>query len=201
MKRKTVWIVLLLLLLQAMIGTVHATNSTFIIEPSTEVTQNVESNLNYQSIAGNVSIIGGTVDFYVTDPSGLTVLQYSNISIKEFSMDITQNGTYIIHLASRMSTVNVTATLYYGSNFAYVASESVRTWHTISTWTMTASSPLSPLSQIISYSQDFALSVLRDTLVAILSTIGAALLIPIIAKKYQKWKDGDPTKTPSTVKR
>lgn len=89
--------VLLPLLLLSLVGSVQA-SSVFVIRPSKEATQNVECPSGCQSFAGNVSAVGGTIDFYVSDPSGNVVLHYENIAFVEFSVDTPQNGTYVIHM-------------------------------------------------------------------------------------------------------
>lgn len=78
MKTKRVMFLLFFLFLLAIVGVVQA-SSVFVLELSKEVTQEVQSN-GCNSIGGNVSTIGGTIDFYVTDPSGTSLLCYENIS-------------------------------------------------------------------------------------------------------------------------
>lgn len=172
----------------ALIGSVQA-NSVFVIEPSKEVIQNVQTDW-CKSIGGNVSVDGGNIDFYVTDPSGTTLLRYENISFINFKFNTTQNGTYIIHLANRCSANNVTATLFYGRNFEVTVSETIRMWHTIATTTMTLTTPFTnpwvePLVQI-------ALIVFASLICPLLVNI----LSDEIRRRIQKWRDGEP-KTPS----
>jgi hypothetical protein len=171
-----------------MVRTVQATD-VFVIEPSKEATQNVESN-GCQSITGNVSAIGGNIDFYITDPSGTTLLCYENILVADFNISTTQNGTYILHMVNRWSLNNITVELSYGRNFVVL-----REWHTLSKWTMTASvsSPLSnpwigPLVQV-------ALIVFS----AIIGPLLVNVLSDEIRRRLQKWRDGEP-KTPVVSK-
>jgi len=191
MKTRRVMFVSLLFLL-ALIGSVQA-NSVFVIEPSKEVTQSVQTDW-CKSIGGNVSVDGGNIDFYVTDPSGTTLLSYENISFINFKFNTTQNGTYVIHLANRWSANNVTATLFYGRNFEVTVSETIRMWQTVTTTTMTLTTPstnpwIGPLVQI-------ALIVFG----AIVCPLLVNVLSNEIRRRLQKWRDGEP-KTPSTVSR
>jgi len=171
----------------------------FVIQPSEMVAENVQVTDGCQSIAGNVSVVGGVIDFYVTDPSETTILWYENVSFKDFSVNTIQKGTYLIHLANRGSIDNVTATLFYGKNFNYVFSETVRTWHTITT-TMTVSTQSPTSIGILYYVQEFLMSVAKDTVVQVLGALLGVLLLGLISKKIQKWKDGSPSKTPSTIR-
>jgi hypothetical protein len=91
----------------------------------------------------------------------------------------------------------------YGRNFAFVeTSEATATWHTVTTWEIatTTSQTIPPPTDIISPIEQFAVSVARETLVYVLSTVIGILILVIIAKRYQKWKDGSPSRTPSTIK-
>lgn len=182
------------LLLLALIGSVQA-SSVFVIEPSRETTQDVECPKGCQSIGGNVSTVGGSIDLYITDPSGTTVLQYENISFVDFKVNTPQNGTYVIHLANRLSVSNVTATLFYGRNFNIVLSEEVHvTWHTVATAQTVFVPPVSsnpwigPLGQFVSL-----------VLTVVLGPLAVRLLYDAIRGRIQKWKDGE-SKTPVVVK-
>ncbi|MFZ0965468.1 MAG: hypothetical protein WAN82_02445 [Candidatus Bathyarchaeia archaeon] len=195
MKPKRIMSVLFLLLLLALVGSVQA-NSVFVIEPSKEATQNVESN-GCQSIGGNVSVVGGNIGLYVADPSGTTLLRYENISFRDFKVSTTQNGTYVIHLVNRCSTNNVTATLFYGRNFNLVLNAEIgMTWNTVTTWTTTVSVPSAPSNPWIGPLVQVALIVFG----AIVCPLLVNVLSDEIRRRLQKWRDGEP-KTPSTVLR
>jgi hypothetical protein len=148
-----------------------------------------------------VSVVSGVVDFYVTDTMEATILYDANVSLTDFSFNTTQIGAYVIHLANRWLTDNVTATLYYGRNFAFVET-SEATWHTATTWEIatTTSHTILPPTEIISPIGQFAVSVVGETLVYVLSTVIGALILIFIGKRYRNWKDGDPQKTPSTIR-
>jgi len=192
MKPKRIMLVSSLLLLLALIGNVQA-SSVFVIEPSREATQNVECPDGCQSIGGNVSTVGGSIDLYITDPSGTTVLQYENISFVDFNVSTPQNGTYVIHLANRLSVSNVTATLFYGKNFNIVLYGEVRMkWNTVATWTATLSTPSTPINPWIGTAAQIALFVFG----AVVCPILVNALTDEIRRRLQKWRDGEP-KTPS----
>jgi hypothetical protein len=78
-------------------------------------------------------------------------------------------------------------------------SQATATWNTATTWkttittTQTAIPPpidvIGPLGQV-------AISVVEGILVMVFGT----LLLGFVLKKWQDWKDGSPSKTPSTMK-
>jgi len=195
MKPKRIMLVSSLLLLLALIGNVQA-SSVFVIEPSREATQNVECPNGCQSIGGNVSTVGGSIDLYITDPSGTTVLQYENISFVDFNVSTPQNGTYVIHLANRLSVSNVTATLFYGKNFNIVLNAEVKmTWHTMATWTATLSTPSTPVNPWIGPLSQVGYIIF----VVVVGPLLVSLLGDVIRRGYQKYKDGE-SKTPVVLK-
>jgi len=196
MKYKRVILVSLPLLLIALVGSVQASTGVFLIEPLKEATQNVECPSSCQSIGGNISAVGGNIDFYITDPSGVTVLRYENISFVDFKVNTAQNGTYVIHLANRLSTNNVTATLFYGRNFYIVLSAEVSlAFTTVTALTTTVSSPSNPFNPLT--------GLLTQIGIIIFTTVVAPLLVSllhdIILRKYQKYKDGE-SKTPVVLR-
>jgi hypothetical protein len=183
MKTKRIMFVSLLFLL-ALISSVQA-NSVFVIEPSTEVTQEVQSN-GCKSIGGNVSVVSGSIDLYVTDPSGATLLYYENTSFTKFAFNTTQNGTYTFHLANRRLDNNVTATLWYGKNFELILYGNIQMhWETASIME----------TAVVPPSSNPSIGWLTQILLAIfgmlLSVLGA-ILKDEIRRKIQKWRDGKP---------
>jgi ABC-type Fe3+-hydroxamate transport system substrate-binding protein len=81
-------------------------------------------------------------------------------------------------------------------------SQTTATWQTTTTWEMkiTTSQTMPPPVDIIVPIEQFAISIARETFVYVLSTVIGLLIVVIITKGYQKWKDGSPSKTPSTMK-
>ncbi|MDH5266326.1 MAG: emp24/gp25L/p24 family protein [Candidatus Bathyarchaeota archaeon] len=144
------------------------------------MTESVEltvSDKTSADVSGNVSIVDGFVDFYVTSPSGIVLLCYNKTAFDKFSFTAVENGTYVIHLANRFSTNNITATLNYGVNFEITLHVKIPlTWHTISVWqvTLTSSPPV-----------DF-LEILRILVIAI-STIYSLATLGEKASKLLRW--------------
>lgn len=174
-----------LLLFLASLGRVQA-SSVFSLSPSEDVVQNVECPIGCQDFRGNVSAVGGNIDFYVTDPSGNTVLRHDNISFIRFEVSTPQNGTYAIHLANRLSASNVTATLFCGRNVCIVVTETVTTTQgMISTNTTTppTSTPAIPLIELLT------------AFLTILGWFLKPFLGEWIRRKHQKYEDGE-SKTP-----
>lgn len=195
MKPKSIMLVSSLLLLLALIGSVQA-SSVFVIEPSREATQNVECPNGCQSIGGNVSAVGGSIDLYITDPSRTTVLQYENISFVDFNVSTPQNGTYVIHLANRLSVSNVTAALFYGKNFNIVLNEEVgMTWNTVTTWTATLLTPSTPINPWIGPLGQVGYIIF----LVVVGPLLVSLLGDVIRRGCQKYKDGE-SKTPVVLK-
>jgi len=98
---------------------VSARGGTFVIQPKQEAIE--EANATIYS-GSSVSVTGkimanGSIDFYVTSPSGALLLSYTATNDTGFSFAPHENGTYLMHLANTHSTENVTALLTYGFNY------------------------------------------------------------------------------------
>jgi len=120
---------------------VSARGGIFVIEPMQETTETVELTVSENTsadVCGNISIIEGFIDFYVTSPSGVIILCYNKTAFAHFDFSVKENGTYVLHLANAWSKNNVTATLNYGVNFEITLQETIHpTWHTVATWQAT----------------------------------------------------------------
>lgn len=176
MTNKVTILIFSLLLFLPLIVSVRASTNVFSIEPSNEVTQNVECPSGCQSIGGNLSTMSGEINFYVTDPSGSIVANYSNISFLDFNVQTPQNGTYVLHLvnplstdtpnqlttdnmppriytnrqlASRLTTNNVTATLFYARNFLVVLYSTIHMQSSVGYTLQPTPPPPIPWGQII----------------------------------------------------
>jgi hypothetical protein len=193
MFRKTLVVVMMLACLP-LLGRAYASVETFVAEPEREVTLTVDSN-GCVSIYGNISIMQGYVDFYITDPSGNTLCLFNMTAFTDFNIASPENGTYTFHIANPWSPNNVTATLFYGKSFRVVIQEEMRMWQEISTSTFTTSTTATPALAWIGPLTEFQISVLSGVLVTIIS----ALLIDVFREKRQKWKDGE-SKTPVVIK-
>jgi hypothetical protein len=177
----------LFLLLLAFAGSVQASN-VFIVGPLENVCQNIECPNTCQSISGNVSTVGGNIDFYITEPSGNIVLYYENVSFANFIVNTPINGTYVINMANRQSTDSVTATLFYGRHFLIVLSAEISmAFSTVATVTTNVPAPFNPwglLSQI-----GYLMFVI------VIGPLIVSLLRDLIRLGFQKYKDGK-SKTP-----
>lgn len=163
MKIKITMLVFSLLLLLPLVASVQASTNTFSIEPSNEATQDIQCSVGFQSIYGNLSTMGGKINFYVTDPSGNIVANYENVSFLDFRIETPQNGTYVLHLTDRPSVNNlplrrqlskylppnnITATLFYGRNYVVVLEETIHTQFSMSNTFQQIPPPI-PWQQII----------------------------------------------------
>jgi len=186
-------LLLLIFLISFSIPYASARGGVFVIDPMQEATETVELTVSDNTSAdvhGNVSVINGFVDFYVTSPSGIIILCYNKTSFSRFNFSATENGTYALHFANTESKNNVTATLNYGVTFEIVLQETIRpTWHTVATWQTTLITP-SPYLDI---------EILK-ILGIVISTIGSLLtlgekVLKLIDWLYWKIKHGK-SKTP-----
>jgi hypothetical protein len=120
-------------------GKVDARGGVFIVEPMEEVTDKIELTVSDNmsaEVAGNILVIDGFIDFYVTSPSGIVLLCYNKTAFDTFKFAAKENGTYVMHLANTWSTNNVTATLNYGVNWKIVCQVAI-TFHATSLTTVT----------------------------------------------------------------
>lgn len=85
---------------------VHATSKTFIVYPNQNATQVFQSTNGSAildagvTVSGWVRVSGGQtndIEFYVTDPSNVTVAIYGKISYVEFSFVASVSGVYTAH--------------------------------------------------------------------------------------------------------
>lgn len=116
------------------------------VKPMQEVTENVEvavSNTTYVSVCGNLSVVNGFIDFYITNPSRSIILCQNRTSFSCFNFSATENGTYTLHLANIELENDVIATLNYGVNYEIILQATIHpTWHTIATWQTTIMTPM-----------------------------------------------------------
>jgi hypothetical protein len=146
MKKKSVILIfLILLVVNIFVGTVNARGGVFVIEPTKEIIDSVElavSDNTSANVCGNLSVVDGFVDFYVTSPSGVVLLCYNRTALNSFNFTAVENGTYVLHLRNTLSASNVTATLNYGVNWQIALHGEIHlTWHTVAVWEMTIGSP------------------------------------------------------------
>lgn len=132
MHRKCFKLICMVLIFLAGFSIPHANarGGVFVIGPMQEATETVElvvSESSSANVCGNVSVINGFIDFYVTSPSGNIILCYNKTSFNCFNFSAVENGTYIMHLVNTWSENDVTATLDYGVNFEIVLQETIHT--------------------------------------------------------------------------
>jgi len=190
---------MLLVVLSAvsLIGITYARGGVFVVEPTKEMIDSVElvvSDSTSANVCGNLSVVDGFVDFYVTSPSGVILLCYNRTALNSFNFTAMENGTYVLHLRNTSRTNNVTATLNYGVNWQVVLHGEINlTWHTASVWQATVASP-TPFDWIG----------LFRTFTGLLSAFYTILKILQILEKYwnaRKWKKTyKEIRTPSDIK-
>lgn len=176
----------------------NARGGVFVISPMQEATETVELTVSDSATAevcGNVSVINGFVDFYVTSPSGNIILCYNNTSFSPFNFSAIENGTYTLHLANTWSEKDVTATLDYGVNFEIVLHATIGlSWHTVATWQATIITP-SPYLDILE---------ILKVLSILISTFGSIVALGEKILRFFRWfywkiKHGK-SKTPVVLK-
>jgi len=91
-----------------------AETENFTVPSESEVTRS----LNLQKddrVAIGFTVVGQTVtlNFYVTDPNGETVIRYDTVGQKSFSLHATTPGVYILHFDNSDSSEEKTVTLNY----------------------------------------------------------------------------------------
>lgn len=116
---RTVVILAFVLAGSLLVASVQARGGTFNIEPGREATDTVELGVS-DSIVGNVSVCNGRIDFYILDPSGVTILCCNKTSFESFNLTAKEKGVYTIHLVNNYEAGNVTILLDYGANFNLV---------------------------------------------------------------------------------
>ena len=177
---------------------VSAREGVFVIGPMQETTETVELTVSENTsvdVCGNVSVINGFVDFYVTSPSGNIILCYNKTSFSCFNFSAIENGTYILHLANTESENDVTATLNYGVNFEIILQAVIHpTWRTVATWQTTIITP-SPYLDILEILK--ILGIVIST-IGSLATLGEKVL-KLIGWLYWKIKHGK-SKTPVVLR-
>ncbi len=110
-----IFLLMLFLLIAGLVAcSVEAETENFTVPPKNKVTKP----LNLQEddrVAISFTVIGQTtsaLDFYITDPSGDTVVRHESVGQKSFSLHATASGVYTFHfdnsdfLEEKMVTLN-----------------------------------------------------------------------------------------------
>jgi hypothetical protein len=109
--------VVLLLVLKTQ--AVDASGDIFVIEPKQQAIEEVNLSTGAgvsSELVGDLFVTNGSIDFWITAPSGIVLVNESNIADSRFSFFAKENGSHTMHLSNSYLTQNVTVTLKYGVN-------------------------------------------------------------------------------------
>jgi hypothetical protein len=101
-----------------------ARGGIFVVEPKREVVEeiNLSAGAGVSSeVVGDLSVTNGSIDFWITSPSGVVVLYDHKIANNSFGFVAKENGNYTMHMSNTYLTQNVTVTLNYGINMNIIA--------------------------------------------------------------------------------
>lgn len=93
------------IVLAGALGIAYGTNASFVIQPLTEHTVNLELK-ETDGVSGSfstVSIDEKGVNFYITDPYNNTLLRYDNVLQRSFSFTAEVDGLYQLHFDNSLS--------------------------------------------------------------------------------------------------
>ena len=121
-----------LLFVGLFVGIVEARGGTFVISPSGEAIEKVQLSPP-DSVFGNMSVSGGFVEFFVTNPSNEVIYQNLKTSLDHFNFTADENGTFQMHFVNEYQSENVSVSLSYSVNFFVLVSVEIH----ISTFTIT----------------------------------------------------------------
>ncbi|MEM3699861.1 MAG: hypothetical protein QXL57_03210 [Candidatus Bathyarchaeia archaeon] len=186
---------ILFLLAAFSVPCVNARGGVFVIGPMQKEVETVELTVSesmHADVCGNISVVNGYIDFYVTNPSGGIILCYNKVSFGCFNFSAVENGTYVLHLANAESENDVTATLNYGVNFKVFVQETL-SWHTVATWRVEVT-PTFPFD-IVGILTQIIVSI---TLLYYLASLGEKI-VGLIRWFYWRAKHGK-SKTPVILK-
>jgi hypothetical protein len=99
MKRALVVVSIAFVLASLCVASVQAKSTTYHIEPTKEATESIVLDVS-DSAVGNVSIDNGLIDFYVTNPSGHSILRYNSTTFELFNFTAVEKGAYTMHFAN-----------------------------------------------------------------------------------------------------
>jgi hypothetical protein len=124
MKRALVVVSIAFVLASLCVASVQAKSTTYHIEPTKEATESIVLDVS-DSAVGNVSIDNGLIDFYVTNPSGHSILRYNSTTFELFNFTAVEKGAYTMHFANANQEGNVTVLLSYCVNFTITVHENI----------------------------------------------------------------------------
>lgn len=124
-----------------------ARGGIFVVEPKREVVEEVNLSAGAgvsSEVVGDLSVTNGSIDFWITSPSGVILLYDKKIANSSFSFVAKENGNYTMHLSNSYLTQNVTVTLNYGINMNITAVVNINVGMSTGVATVVAPPPLWP---------------------------------------------------------
>lgn len=112
------------LILSFFISSVNARTETFRFETEQEITKSV-SLRSSESVCGNISVQGGVIDFFVTEPEGDIILYHGETTFTDFNFSAPKDGNYTMHFVSPLRSPNITLTVNYGINFLVTLQQNI----------------------------------------------------------------------------
>lgn len=104
------------------VSVARASNRSFVIGSMEEAVENVNLGVSDQ-VVGNLSVSDGCIDFFIVNPSGVTVQTSQNVSSVSFNFVADENGNYSMRLNNTYQAYDVTVELDYGVNRTFVFQE------------------------------------------------------------------------------
>ena len=112
------WLILLpisVLMLVFCISLAEARGGSFVIGSMQGAVENVDLGISDQ-VFGNLSVSDGCIDFFIVNPSGVTVQTFQNVTGVSFNFEADENGNYSMRLNNTYQAHDVTVELKYGVN-------------------------------------------------------------------------------------
>ena len=103
--------------LLATVCSVVADTGTYPIQPLQQ--QTIKLNLdNGDSVTGTIVVNGqGMIDFWISDPQGMNVTNYSNTGQTSFSINAQTSGTFTFHMFNPSADSSISVTINYNPNY------------------------------------------------------------------------------------
>lgn len=122
---KLFYALIVLLFASLFVGLVGARGGTFVINPNGETIEETPQLWPPDSVFGNLSVSGGFVRFFVTNPSNETIYENLKTSSDQFNFTADENGTFQMHFVNEYQSENVSVSLSYSINFFIFVSEEI----------------------------------------------------------------------------
>jgi cytoskeletal protein RodZ len=145
MKKGLLGLIVSLFLVAFLVGQAYGWNIEYVIEPNHEATETIPLTSS-SSVIGNVSATG-SINFYVSSPSGNVVYCSNETTFTPFSFTASEDGNYTLHMLNVNQMENVTASLGYSKNLVVVLTETIKTTFT---QTATVTSMIPPNTTVTS---------------------------------------------------